>query len=108
MSLYSPIIKPVKGKVNLLLLSFMMPLISLAQNTGDSAAVADTNINKTTRMVLQEGAKMTSTTKNTLLSLLMIILVLGVVALALWLSFRSPNTAEKRNKVIERQQKRKH
>jgi len=68
---------------------------------------ADTAINITTKTIFQEASKSVGS-KDTLTGIIMIILVLAVVVIALYLSFRSPNSSVKRKKVIERQQKRGH
>jgi hypothetical protein len=77
-----------------------------AQEDTTSVAV-DTAINKTTKTIFQEASKSVGS-KDTLTGIIMIILVLAVVVIALYLSFRSPNNSIKRKKVLERQQKRGH
>jgi hypothetical protein len=71
------------------------------------SAFADTAINKTTKTIFQEASKSVGS-KDTLIGIIMIILVLAVVVLALYLSFKSPSNSLKRKKVLERQQKRGH
>lgn len=78
-----------------------------AQTDSNSVSSSDTAINKTTKTIFQEASKSVGS-KDTLTGIIMIILVLAVVVIALYLSFRSPNNANKRKKVIERQQKRGH
>lgn len=78
-----------------------------AQSGDGNAASADTAINKTTKTIFQEASK-TVGSKDTLTGIIMIILVLAVVVVALYLSFKSPSNSLKRKKVIERQQKRGH
>jgi len=79
----------------------------LAQTDSIDAASPDTAINRTTKTIFQEASKSVGS-KDTLTGIIMIILVLAVVVVALYLSFRSPNSALKRKKVLERQQKRGH
>lgn len=78
-----------------------------AQSDGSSVASGDTTINKTTKTIFQEASKSVGS-KDTLTGIIMIILVLAVVVIALYLSFKSPNNSLKRKKVLERQQKRGH
>ena len=78
-----------------------------AQNDSGNSATADTAINTTTKTIFQEASKSVGS-KDTLTGIIMIILVLAVVVIALYLSFRSPSNAIKRKKVLERQQKRGH
>lgn len=78
-----------------------------AQSDSTTTTTADTAINTTTKTIFQEASKSVGS-KDTLTGIIMIILVLAVVVIALYLSFRSPNSALKRKKVIERQQKRGH
>ena len=78
-----------------------------AQTDSANVSPSDTAINKTTKTIFQEASKSVGS-KDTLTGIIMIILVLAVVVIALYLSFRSPNNANTRKKVIERQQKRGH
>jgi phage-related holin len=78
-----------------------------AQSDTTNSATADTAINTTTKTIFQEASKSVGS-KDTLTGIIMIILVLAVVVIALYLSFKSPNSARKRKKVLERQQKRGH
>jgi hypothetical protein len=78
-----------------------------AQSDSSNVASSDTSINVTTKTIFQEASKSVGS-KDTLTGIIMIILVLAVVVIALYLSFKSPNSALKRKKVIERQQKRGH
>jgi hypothetical protein len=78
-----------------------------AQTDSSNVASTDTAINRTTKTIFQEASKSVGS-KDTLTGIIMIILVLAVVVIALYLSFRSPNSSLKRKKVIERQQKRGH
>ncbi len=79
----------------------------IAQTDSSNVASTDTAINRTTKTIFQEASKSVGS-KDTLTGIIMIILVLAVVVIALYLSFRSPNSSLKRKKVIERQQKRGH
>lgn len=78
-----------------------------AQSDSTGATTADTAINTTTKTIFQEASKSVGS-KDTLTGIIMIILVLAVVVIALYLSFKSPSSSLKRKKVIERQQKRGH
>lgn len=78
-----------------------------AQNDSSATATSDTAINTTTKTIFQEASKSVGS-KDTLTGIIMIILVLAVVVIALYLSFKSPNNSQKRKKVLERQQKRGH
>jgi Na+/proline symporter len=78
-----------------------------AQTDSSASTASDTAINTTTKTIFQEASKSVGS-KDTLTGIIMIILVLAVVVLALYLSFKSPNNAQKRKKVLERQQKRGH
>jgi flagellar basal body-associated protein FliL len=78
-----------------------------AQSDSTLTSSADTAINRTTKTIFQEASKSVGS-KDTLTGIIMIILVLAVVVVALYLSFKSPNSAAKRKKVMERQQKRGH
>ncbi len=89
-------------------LLFLLMLTSASLRADEKTAVQDTAVNKTTRTIFKEGAKIVGSNESTWMSIIMIILVLGVVAIALYLSFRSPDSASKRKKVIERQQQRRN
>jgi hypothetical protein len=78
-----------------------------AQTDSSNVASTDTAINRTTKTIFQEASKSVGS-KDTLTGIIMIVLVLAVVVIALYLSFRSPNNSLKRKKVLERQQKRGH
>jgi cell division protein FtsL len=78
-----------------------------AQSDSSNIASTDTEINKTTKTVFQQASKSVGS-KDTLVGIIMIVLVLAVVVIALYLSFKSSNGSLKRKKVTERQQKRGH
>jgi hypothetical protein len=96
----------------LLITLFCCSSYTIAQDTTgtDSSAskggIQDTaGINKTTKFVLSELKEAAGQNESTWLPVLMILLVLCVVAFALWLSFRGPSTSEKRRKVMDRQRR---
>lgn len=96
------------GRLMALLSSMLLANFQLlAQSDSSNVASTDTAINRTTKTIFQEASKSVGS-KDTLTGIIMIILVLAVVVIALYLSFKSPNNALKRKKVIERQQKRGH
>ena len=73
--------------------------------TSYARAQDTTGLNKTQKNVL-EGAKQTlQSDDSTLTSVLMIALVICVVAVALWLSFKSSSGDEKHKKVLDRHRK---
>ncbi len=78
-----------------------------AQSDSVEVAAADTALNKTTKTIFQEASKSVGS-KDALVSIVMIVLVLAVVFVALYLSFKSPNNEIKRKELLERQQKRGH
>jgi hypothetical protein len=97
-----------KCKLMALLSSLLFANYQLfAQSDSSNVTSADTAINTTTKTIFQEASKSVGS-KDTLTGIIMIILVLAVVVIALYLSFKSPNSALKRKKVAERQQKRGH
>lgn len=57
--------------------------------------VVDTSLNKTQKSVFDELKKASSDDKNTILSLIMIVAVLGVVGLAMYLAFRGGSSSRK-------------
>jgi len=67
-----------------------------AQATQAEQAV-DTSLNKTQKSVFDELKKASSEDKNTVLSLVMIIAVLCVVALAMYLAFKGGSSSGKAN-----------
>lgn len=94
------------------LLAFMSGMLFanyqlFAQTDSNTTTSADTTINTTTKTIFQEASKSVGS-KDTLTGIIMIILVLAVVVIALYLSFKPSSNANKRKKVIERQQKRGH
>ncbi len=76
-----------------------------AQTDTASVATTDTTINTATKNVFKELGKSVAS-KDTLSGLFMIVVIILIVILALYLSFRSTGSKVKRKKVIERQERR--
>lgn len=100
--------------VGLLAMNFLFNSVAFAQNEKkDSPAnvksVTDSvKVNATTKTIFSQAKKLVSEDQSTIMSIIMIVCVLTLVVIALWLSFRSPSSSDKRKKVMERQQQRKH
>jgi hypothetical protein len=95
------------------ILLLLTPLITVAQDAETAEAeqtetVADSLVagNTAIKSVFKEAKQIVKGDESTLLSILMICLVLTVVGIALWLSFKSPSSSEKRQRVLQRQRKR--
>lgn len=82
--------------------------ISFAQEAVADTASTDTaaGVNKTIKGVFSEAKDIVKTNESTWTSLFMILMVIILVVIALWLSFKSSSTDDKRKKVLDRQRKR--
>lgn len=90
-----------------LLALFSTFFVTVSSAIAQVVTESDTALNATQKEILKEGKKMVGN-KDTWTSIIMIMLVLAVVGVAIWLSFRSPDSQNRRKKVLERQQKRGH
>ncbi len=94
--------------VFILLQCLLTGAISFAQEAVADTAALDTvgGLNKTTKGVFTELKDIAKTNESTWTSLFMILMVIVLVIIALWLSFKSSSTDDKRKKVLDRQRKR--
>lgn len=90
-------------KLTLLLVFIFSLLASFSVNSVEliSTSVAQgtnkENLNETQKQIFQEARKLSSEDKNTLTSILMIVAVLLVVALAMYLAFKKDGSSKKRS-----------
>ena len=106
-SLGSPRIKVLS--CTLILFQFLFGRITaLAQELDTAAASNDTTVgvNQTIKGVFSEAKEIVKTNESTWTSIFMILMVVLLVIIALWLSFKSSSTDDKRKKVLDRQRKR--
>jgi hypothetical protein len=92
--------------VFILLQGLLTGAISFAQEADTAAVDSVGGINKTTKGVFTELKDIAKTNESTWTSLFMILMVIVLVGIALWLSFKSSSTDDKRKKVLDRQRKR--
>lgn len=92
----------------ILLQGLITGAISFAQEAAGDSAASDTaaGVNKTIKGVFTEAKDIVKTNENTWTSIFMILMVIILVIIALWLSFKSSSTDDKRKKVLDRQRKR--
>lgn len=92
----------------ILLQGLITGAITFAQEAAVDTAAGDTaaGVNKTIKGVFTEAKDIVKTNENTWTSIFMILMVIVLVVIALWLSFKSSSTDDKRKKVLDRQRKR--